>query len=496
MGIAFRFFTFIFVVSFLSFSSDAAMPTEFKDWFPAEQRVSIRSMFKNISRTDAAPGCVVASPSKNNPNYFYHWVRDAALTMNVVLEFYKKTLYPESKEAAMKRLLEYAAFSRTNQLTNNRSGNSDDLSGFGEPKFLADGGKFDGDWARPQSDGPALRAITLINLARILIQNGQEMYVRENLYDGLVPSNTVIKADLQYVGTYWRAKTNDLWEEVNGDQFYTRMVQRKALIEGARFADEMRDGEAAKWYRGQAQAITAEIGRHWNPANGRIYATINQVGGLRTKTSGLDTAVILAVLHGDDGDGFFGPTDERVLSTAYQLKREFIKNYAINHDEKIPGIAIGRYPEDTYDGTDADFVNGRQRETFGNPWFLTTLAFAELLYKAETDFRNAGQIKITPYNLAFFQDLLPSDQFDPGMVISAGEEFFNRVVQALRISGDGYLLRVAYHLNRETGAMSEQFNRQTGIMQSATDLTWSYAAFLTAAWARPTVNDYLYQLTR
>jgi Glycosyl hydrolases family 15 len=34
----------------------------------------------------------------------------------------------------------------------------------------------------------------------------------------------VIKADLDYVSSHWDAATFDLWEEVNGAHFYTRMV--------------------------------------------------------------------------------------------------------------------------------------------------------------------------------------------------------------------------------------------------------------------------------
>ena len=34
------------------------------------------------------------------------------------------------------------------------------------------------------------------------------------------------------------------------------------------------------------------------------------------------------------------------------------------------------------------------------------------------------------------------------------------------------------------GAMSEQFDRETGVQRSARHLSWSYAAFVTAAQAR------------
>jgi len=29
-------------------------------------------------------GAVMASPSKTNPNYYYHWMRDAAISMDVL----------------------------------------------------------------------------------------------------------------------------------------------------------------------------------------------------------------------------------------------------------------------------------------------------------------------------------------------------------------------------------------------------------------------------
>jgi glucoamylase len=485
-GMAQRLTGFIFCMSILS-TAWAIDALEFQQWIAIEQQRSIQNLFKNVSREGTSPGSVIASPSRANPDYYYHWVRDSAIVMDTLVEFAKRTRFVGPRVKAMQALNSYAAFSRRNQLTSNRSGPGipEDLSGTGEPKFHVDGRAYEGDWGRPQSDGPALRAIALIKFARLLLQQGREDYVREFLYDGMIPSNTVIKTDLDYVSRYWKFKSFDLWEEVGGDHFYTRMVQRKAMLDGARFAEDMRDQESQKWYSGQAQAISAELLRHWNPSNGRIYETIRPTTETN-KESGLDAAVILGSLHGNTSDGFFSPTDDRILSTAVQLKTRFKELYAINQVETIPGVAIGRYPEDAY--------NGSAERNFGNPWFLCTLAFAELLYKAEGDFKNQGQIRITIYNKIFFEDLLPNESFDVGSTIALGEELFDRVLTALRESADSYILRVAYHLNRETGAMAEQFNRQTGFMQSAENLTWNYSAFLTATWARPLSADYIEQL--
>lgn len=41
--------------------------------------------------------------------------------------------------------------------------------GLGEPKFHVDESAFNGDWGRPQRDGPALRATALISFGQWLI---------------------------------------------------------------------------------------------------------------------------------------------------------------------------------------------------------------------------------------------------------------------------------------------------------------------------------------
>jgi len=57
-----------------------------------------------------------------------------------------------------------------------------------------------------------------------------------------------IKTDLEYVAHNWQESSFDLWEESNGDNFFTKMVQRKAMIDGAAFATKMGDTGAANFY--------------------------------------------------------------------------------------------------------------------------------------------------------------------------------------------------------------------------------------------------------
>lgn len=69
-------------------------------------------------------------------------------------------------------------------------------TGLGEPKYKADGTRFNGNWGRPQRDGPALRAIALVTYSNWLVANGQEEKAKTVVWP-------VISNDLAYVGQYW-----------------------------------------------------------------------------------------------------------------------------------------------------------------------------------------------------------------------------------------------------------------------------------------------------
>src|SRR5690606_17888894 len=109
----------------------------------------------------------------------------------------------------------------------------------------------------------------------------------------------------------------------SGHHFYTRMVQWRALDEGARFAAFMGDGAAASWYASQAKAIQNSLADFWSDQAGYILATIGRDGGAHHKASQLDSAIILGVLHaGRTGEPFY-VDDERVMATVQKLEEVF-----------------------------------------------------------------------------------------------------------------------------------------------------------------------------
>jgi glucoamylase len=332
------------------------------------------------------------------------------------------------------RLLDYMRFSRGNQTTAT-------LTGLGEPKFHVDGTAFMENWCRPQNDGPALRAITLTHFARRLLASGDRAIVTSELYDSKIPTNAVIKADLEYVAHHWRETTCDIWEEVTGDHLYTRLAQHRALVEGAALARDLGDPAAANFYVSQALALETEIDRHWDPMRGILIPTLNRTATRLLSTKGdIDTQVILGLLHGSG----IAITDARARSTLNAQTLAFSSLYSINARAGVPGVAIGRYPEDIYDG---DGFKG------GNPWVLTTAAFATAHYE------------------------LAQAALASGDAAQAKTEF---------AEGDQFMERLHYHASAD-GNLSEQLDRNSGFMTSARDLTWSHAEFLRAAWAREAI---------
>jgi glucoamylase len=457
-----------------------AATKSFESWTLFQYERAQTGLLANISPDGAARGAVIASPSRSYPDYFWHWIRDAALVMDTVLNLHAREKNVLKREQYLSILRDFTHFSRQNQLTPNRSGSPTD-TGLGEPKFHADGRAFDEDWGRPQNDGPPLRAITLIRYARLLLKQGEADFVKNTLYDGRIPTHSVIKADLEFVAHHWGAASYDLWEEVLGHHFYTRLVQRRALVEGAKFADEMGDPGAAAYYRSEARKLEAAIALHWDAQNKFVMNTLGYTGGIHYKYSNLDISVILAAFHARGDDGYYAPEDDRILATAARLEKQFSKMYRVNqraldHDGLSMAPAIGRYPEDQY--------NGGHGGPGGNPWVLTTAVMAELNYTLAAALEKRGSLAVTKKNQLFFQQKIEGGRaLLPGRVLSGGSSEFSRLVQNLRSRGDEYLRRVRHHANPD-GSLSEQMERYTGTMHGARDLTWSYASFLTAFWAR------------
>ncbi|PYH92513.1 putative glycosyl hydrolase, family 15 [Aspergillus ellipticus CBS 707.79] len=395
----------------------------------------------------AASGIVVASPSKSNPNYFYTWTRDAGLTMMAEIE----RLAAGTNSSLESLIQEYVDSQVKQQVVSNPSGTLSNGSGLGEPKFEVNITAFTGSWGRPQRDGPALRASALIAYGNYLIAHDKKSLAKTNLWP-------LIRNDLSYVGQYWNESTFDLWEEVNGSSFFTAAVQHKSLVEGAAFAAAL--GVACTGCS-VAPQILCHLQEYWNgtaiisntPTNGR---------------SGIDANSVISSIHTFDpaaacDDVTFQPCSARALSNHKVYVDSFRLLYAVNQGRHAgQAVAVGRYPEDVYQG--------------GNPWYLTSLAAAEQLFDALYQWDQQGGINITQLSAPFFSDLVPNATV--GAYAKSSREY-TTLAQAVRAYADGFIAVVQQYTPGD-GGLAEQFSRSTGDPVSAIDLTWSYAAFLTA----------------
>ena len=438
------------------------------DWVSSERDAAARKLLAAIGRN----GAVVASPDESTPSqdYYFHWVRDAALTMNVVVSFYENAPDGGARDAYAGMLGKYVAFSRKNQTAAQPAG----FTGIGEPKFLVGGTVYTGSWGRPQNDGPALRSITLCRWANLLLdRNAGDPVVLNDI-------KPIVLDDLAYVRQHWPDKCTDLWEEVQGSHFYTRMVQRRSLLEGAQLLDRIGEMPVATACRAEVPPLEAAIANHFDQEKRYVVVTRDVDGDDKGKRTLLDVAVLLAALHGETpATPFFSPQDDKILATATRLRDKFAAQYPINgtstdaEGQKM-APAIGRYPEDIYDGAN---------DAGGNPWFLATAAFAEHSYRVRSAYQTAPAITISDLNLSFLtaaRDAAGSTaSLAIGDSIGPADPRFAAITSGLQVIGDRYLRRVRFHA-ADDGSLSEQFNATTGFMTSAVDLTWSYAALLTA----------------
>ncbi|ESK93679.1 glucoamylase [Moniliophthora roreri MCA 2997] len=402
----------------------------------------------------AKSGVVIASPSKQDPDYVYTWVRDSSLVFQWIID--QVTL---GRDATLRSQIDnFVASQARIQQISNPSGTIT-TGGLGEPKFNVDETAFTGAWGRPQRDGPPLRAIALITWANYLVANKNQSYVTNTLWP-------IIQHDLDYTAQYWNQTGFDLWEEVSSSSFFTTAVQHRALLQGAALATAIGQTSSVSTYTTQASNVLCFLQSYWNVGQG--YITANTGGG----RSGKDANTVLTSIHTFDPAAgcdatTFQPCSDKALSNIVQYVNAFRSIYAINSG--IPSnqpVATGRYPEDSYYG--------------GNPWYLTTLAVAEQLYDALYVWNQQKSLDVTATSLPFFQIFSPS--VTTGTYASTSSTY-TTLTTAIKSWADGFISVVAKY-TPSNGALAEQYNRATGVPLSASDLTWSYASALTAFGAR------------
>jgi glucoamylase len=458
-------------------SPNAALPVQHVDIAVAQADLRVLAqhmfglMFRNIASDGflfadpvnpgqfSRPGCVIAAPSYPaeqpgvDQDYVFNWTRDAAIT---AMEIAVAGL-PARPGGGVQPLIDYVTFARTCQEN--------------ATPTLAHACYTIGGQSRPwteQSDGPALQTLAVLAAYDQLDDATKGIaaeVIRTNLNFLL---GTSADGGQQGIPAYQEQTTN-LWEEHSGYSFFARAAQLRCLraVAANTIGVAVPPGtqEAIAW-------LESALAGHWD---GTRYLTLiaeapGQGGPSDPVGPGYDPNIdiVMAAVY-----GAVPVTDTRLLATAALLRRQWAEAdspsaYPVNvadHDQRGIGPLMGRYPGDTYDGDITDHVIG------GHPWALTTANFAEVYYRLAAEIARSQALPFDDLSAPFF------GQVGIGSYSSPAD-----AVAALELAGDAMLNAVVYH--SDNLELSEQFDGWSGYEKSVRNLTWSYAAFVSAVRAK------------
>jgi glucoamylase len=385
----------------------------------------------------SAPGCVLASPSWENSathvtqDYVYHWTRDAAVVAFELAWAYASGTLPDNQP-----LIDYVRFSQTCQ----QSAGDFDRAAFyidGRPRPWTD-----------QTDGPALQTLALIAMYRQLDPPTQAIAAQ------------LIGANLDFLQGAYQGQTYNLWEEEYGYSFFARSVQLRCF---QAIAANTIGITVPVWLPAALTWLVSALEGHWN---GEVYQSVLPVPTDYRAPYDPNIDIVQAAVYGAES-----VTDPKLLATAAALRAQWADPsskyfYPVNGSDAAQGIGpmLGRYPGDVYDG-DTDALVG------DHPWALTTANFAELYYRLAAQVTSSRTV--------------PADSLSAQFLSQAGVTASTPPLDAaaaLRAAGDAMLQAIVYHSDHFE--LSEQFDAVTGFEKSVSNLSWSYAAFLSAVRAR------------
>ncbi|WP_152428290.1 glycoside hydrolase family 15 protein [Methyloferula stellata] len=472
-------------------------PGTLPDWMMRQYQFCAVAMPRAISATDLVKerrgfaqtirpvrGSILASTERASydpdPDYFFHWLRDSALVMDAL------RLLIEDQSSGFEAVARFDDFIQFSAALSRLDGRAvlagpdfrqaidasfrayvrpdaefEALFGervLGEARFNPDGTLDISKWSRPQHDGPALRALTLLRFWNL---GGP----RDKASDTVLQS--LLEGDLDFTLRHWQEPCFDIWEEASAYHYHTRIVQYAALSDGAAWAEMRGDGARGQAYRVAAQELVLHLEDHFDPGQGVYLSPLPgtpQTGGSLLAMR-LDIAVILGVLHAARPNGPHSVLDPKVLATLARLEQLFIKEYRINKEQGPHGAAaMGRYAGDKYYS--------------GGAYYFATLGAAEFYFRYAESIGRGETIPVADENRGLLANMLglsPEALAVPSLEPRHRETLF----EACMDRGDRFMDVVRAH-TPASGELSEQFDQTSGAQTSAKNLTWSYAAFITA----------------
>ena len=395
------------------------------------KKIFLQNIFNNISNVDAENGIIVASPSKENPDYYYHWIRDAALTILLFV----RLLDNEEYYSYYNILRSYIQSYINNEISITKKINFID---YGEPKFYINREKYDKNWGRPQNDGPAIRSYALVEYAFHLI-NKNETELLKPIFN--YSKNGLIDNDLEFLLNYSVNKTSfDLWEEINGYHYFTTFFQLKALenIEKLIYYFDKKDFRLDKIAISRLEYSNI-LNKFYDKQNKIIKSSFDIINENFNVREYLDSSIFLAQIYCNEN-----PICIYTINTIIEFIKKNIKKY---NSEKYKFIPIGRYYED-------DYYNG-------NPWFLTSICIAHYIKKCINYLDNID----LEFKSKLVELLKLLKCHNSNNIVECINKYFYEI--------DNFILDF-YNTHKQ---LSEQFDLNNNPI-SAPHLTWSYASFL------------------
>ncbi len=376
--------------------SEVTRDASFSEWLDGQYRHAATAMLRSISPVEIiktrpgfgqtmrpVKGSIVASPVlasyDPDPDYFFHWYRDSAIVIDAL-----RLLLEDGSvgQEALTHLADFVHFSLSLRTLDGRAlvaepawranvapdfmqyvRDDADLASVrgervaGDTRVNPDGTLDISKWARPQHDGPPLRALSLLRWVR-------SVPLPASL---LAEVSELVRADLAFTFTHWREPSFDIWEEEQGVHYYTLCVAAAALGEGAEWLEAAGDAQLARLYRAESDAIRHRLDELWLDEAGHYRSRV--LASATRSTKELDIAVILAAIHAAGGAGAHSVHDPRMHATLACLEALFDMAYPINqHRGARRGPAMGRYAGDVYYS--------------GGAYYFSTLGAAEFCFRA------------------------------------------------------------------------------------------------------------------
>ena len=433
-----------------------------------QSQVSLNKLQESLDNSEVLEGVVIASPSKEKPNYFYHWTRDGGIVMQSLNQIKSSNTFSQNSlfNNFSERLRKYVNAEMIME-----------KNGYGEPKHLVTGKIFDEPWGRPQNDGTAFR---VLNYIRVLEQEANRPD-RDQKFESTI-KNSIIQ-NLYYLSEAIHKADVEPWEEVRGFHFFNRLIQAKAFKEAKRYFSQVELGvDARTMLNENITLLFGMLGDHVVTKSDIISASLGvKPFEDKGKVSNLDISTLLAILYTDfpefevqkDGTTLkmsFSPDNDQLQNTVYQLVNSFQNIYPINH-QGLKGVLIGRYPEDVYDGVGFEG---------GNPWILSTLALGEYYARLFSHLKAVQKLTVSNLNFEFYKQLLLKSS--PAFVLNRGNfnsesDEYKTILQSLRKEAIAQTERVLYHTPTDHN-LAEQLNKSSGFSQGARELSWSHVSFL------------------